>query len=128
MATPVRAAGDRGSRAGRRIDSPRVRTIVFHGDADNIVHPSNAAGIVGASKVGESIDRAETRSSDGRTYTRTVIRDQSGVAVVEDWLLHGSGHAWSGGSADGSYTDPNGPDASREMLRFFFENSGDRRS
>ena len=124
-------AGPRGRRArkprGAAVDSPRVRTIVFHGDADNIVHPSNATGIVGASKVGESIDRAETRSSDGRTYTRTVIRDQSGAAVVEDWLLHGSGHAWSGGSADGSYTDPSGPDASREMLRFFFEKSGDRR-
>ena len=105
-----------------------MRTIVFHGDADNIVHPSNAAGIVGASKAGERIERAETSSSDGRTYTRTVIRDQSGAAVVEDWLLHGSGHAWSGGSADGSYTDPRGPDASREMLRFFFEKSGDRQS
>jgi poly(hydroxyalkanoate) depolymerase family esterase len=124
--------GSRGRRSrkprGAAGDSPRMRTIVFHGDADNIVHPSNAAGIVGASKVGERIERAETRSSDGRTYTRTVIRDQSGAAVVEDWLLHGSGHAWSGGSADGSYTDPRGPDASREMLRFFFETSEERRS
>ena len=109
-------------------DSPRMRTIIFHGDADGIVHSSNAAGIVGASKPGETIEREETRSSGGQTYTRTVIRDQSGLAVVEDWLLHGSGHAWSGGSPDGSYTDPNGPDASREMLRFFFENSGDRGS
>ena len=123
--------GNSGTRArrsrkprGAEIDLPRVRTIVFHGDADTIVHPSNAAGIVGASKTGERIERAET---DGRTYTRTVIRDQSGAAVVEDWLLHGSGHAWSGGSAEGSYTDPRGPDASREMLRFFFENGGDRR-
>ena len=68
-------AGPRGRRArkprGAAIASPRVRTIVFHGDADNVVHPSNAAGIVGASKLGESIERAETRSSDGRTYTRT---------------------------------------------------------
>lgn len=121
------AAGPRGRRSrksrGAADDSPRVRTIVFHGDADKIVHPSNAAGLVGGSKVGESIDRAETRSSEGKPYTRTAIRDQSGVVVVEQWLLHGSGHAWSGGSADGSYTDPHGPDASREMLRFFLEKS-----
>lgn len=124
-------AGSRGrqSRKSRRVadDTRRVRTIVFHGDADKIVHSSNAARIVGASKIGENIERAEARSSDGQTYTRTVIRDLSGVAVVEDWLLHGSGHAWSGGSPDGSYTDPHGPDASREMLRFFFEKSPDSR-
>ena len=124
-------AGSRGRRSRKprgAVDAPRVRTIVFHGDADNIVHPSNAAGIVGASKLGERIERADTRSSDGRTYTRTVIRDESGAVVVEDWLLHGSGHAWSGGSAEGSYTDADGPDASGEMLRFFLETSGDRRS
>jgi poly(hydroxyalkanoate) depolymerase family esterase len=124
------SAGSRGrrSRKSRGVgdDSPRVRTIVFHGDADKIVHPSNAAGLVGGSKVGESIDRAETRSSAGQTYTRSVIRDQSGVAVVEQWLLHGCGHAWSGGSPDGSYTDPHGPDASREMLRFFLEGPDSR--
>ena len=125
-AGPLRGRRSRKSR-GAAADTPRMRTIVFHGDADNIVHPANAAGIVGASKAGERIERSEARSSDGRTCTRTIIRDQSGEAVVEDWLLHGSGHAWSGGSADGSYTDPSGPDASREMLRFFFERSGDRR-
>lgn len=120
----------RGRRARKRgaVDAPRVRTIVFHGDADTIVHPSNAAGIVGAFKLGERIERADTSSSDGRTYTRTVIRDQSGAVVVEDWLLHGSGHAWSGGSAEGSYTDADGPDASGEMLRFFLEESEVRRS
>ncbi|HYJ58038.1 MAG TPA: PHB depolymerase family esterase [Methyloceanibacter sp.] len=112
---------------GAAADSPRLRTIVFHGDADKIVHASNAAGIVAESKAGESIEHAQDRSSAGRPYTRTVIRDQSGMAVVEQWLLHGSGHAWSGGSPDGSYTDPHGPDASCEMLRFFLETGGDRR-
>jgi len=119
-------AGPRGrrSRKSRAVadDSPRMRTIVFHGDADRIVHASNAAKIVEQPKLGESIEGAESSSSNGQPYTRTVIRDQSGVVVVEQWLIHGSGHAWSGGSPDGTYTDPDGPDASREMLRFFLEN------
>jgi poly(hydroxyalkanoate) depolymerase family esterase len=115
----------RGRRSGRSRgtgdDSPRIRTIVFHGDADNIVHPSNAADMVKAERAGESVERAEARHAAIRAHTRTVTRDKTGAVVVEQWLIHGSGHAWSGGSPDGTYTDPHGPDASREILRFFFE-------
>jgi poly(3-hydroxybutyrate) depolymerase len=118
-------AGPRGRRSrklrGAADDSPRIRTIVFHGDADNIVHPSNAANMVDAETAGESIERTETRHAAIRAHTRTVIRDKTGAVIVEQWLVHGSGHAWSGGSPDSNYTDPHGPDASREMLRFFLE-------
>jgi len=118
-------AGPRGRRSrksrGPADDSPRIRTIVFHGDADNIVHPSNAGNMVEAERAGESVERAEARHAAIRGHTRTVTRDKTGAVVVEQWLIHGSGHAWSGGSPDGTYTDPHGPDASREMLRFFFE-------
>ena len=119
--TGVRYRSQRKSHCGADNDA-RVRTIVFHGDADRIVHPSNAEKIIKAqAKIGDSVERANTRSSAGRAYSRAVIRDKTGSPVVEQWLIHGSGHAWSGGSADGTYTDPHGPDASREMLRFFFE-------
>jgi poly(3-hydroxybutyrate) depolymerase len=116
-------AGLRGwrSRKSRGTDNPRIRTIIFHGDADNIVHPSNAANMVEAETGGEIVEGAEGRHATIRTHTRTVTRDKTGAVVVEQWLVHGSGHAWSGGSPDGTYTDPHGPDASREMLRFFFE-------
>ena len=118
-------ASPRGRRSrksrGAADDSPRIRTIVFHGDADNIVHPSNAANMVDTETAGESIERAEARHAAIRAHTRTVIRDKTGAVVVEQWLVHGSGHAWSGGNPDGTYTDPHGPDASREMLRFFLE-------
>ena len=118
-------AGQRGRRSrksrGAGDDSPRIRTIVFHGDADNIVHPSNAANMVEMERAVESLERAEARHAAIRAHTRTVIRDKTGAVVVEQWIVHGSGHAWSGGSPDGTYTDPHGPDASQEMLRFFFE-------
>lgn len=118
-------AGPRGrrSRKSRRAgdDGPRIRTIVFHGDADNIVHPSNAANMVEMERAVESLERVEARHAAIRAHTRTVTRDKTGAVVVEQWLVHGSGHAWSGGSPDGTYTDPHGPDASQEMLRFFFE-------
>ena len=106
----------RGTGDGRR----PIRTIVFHGDADNIVHPSNAT-LVEAKRTSESVEHVEVRHDAIRAHTRTVTQDKTGAVVVEHWLVHGSGHAWSGGSPDGTYTDPEGPDASREMLRFFFE-------
>ena len=60
-------------------------------------------------------------STQGRRYTRSTHRSDSGQPIAEHWLVHGAGHAWSGGQAAGSYTDAQGPDASREMLRFFLE-------
>ena len=54
----------------------------------------------------------------GHAYTQTAYLDQERVPVAEHWLVHGSGHAWSGGHVRGSYTDDKGPNATREMVRF----------
>ena len=100
----------------------RVRTIVFHGASDQRVHPSNAETILAEARAGLTGPTQETQhdgSAGGRAYTRTVITDASGVPHVEYWAIEGLGHAWSGGSPEGSHTDQHGPDASREMLRFF---------
>jgi poly(hydroxyalkanoate) depolymerase family esterase len=101
-----------------------VRTIIFHGDQDQTVHPSNAERIARAAtgEVGPIRTQTERgRSPAGRGFTRTIARDANGRPMLEDWRIHGGGHAWSGGDAGGSYTDPQGPDASREMVRFFLE-------
>ncbi|TFZ04494.1 alpha/beta hydrolase family esterase [Ramlibacter rhizophilus] len=98
----------------------RVPAIVFHGDADTTVHPSNGEHIVRAS-AGATQEVSQARAPGGRDYTRSVRRGENGAVLAEHWLVHGAPHAWSGGSGRGSYTDPQGPDASAEMLRFFLE-------
>lgn len=102
---------------------PPLATIVFHGDHDRLVHPSNAQGFLNElrrSGPRSIVSRAvRGRSAGGRDFTRTLHGYEGGPVLLEDWVVHGSGHAWSGGSRAGSHTDPAGPNASREMMRFF---------
>lgn len=90
--------------------------IVFHGDQDSTVHPSNGQHFVAGLTRAE---RDAQRTEGGRSYERTLYRDNRGRIKAEHWVVHGAGHAWSGGHPDGSYTDEQGPNATREMLRFF---------
>ncbi len=97
--------------------------IVFHGDRDTTVHPGNGdAVVVRALPAGSLRVRTEEgRAPGGHAYTHTLHTDASGRTVLEQWVVHGAGHAWFGGSPAGTYTDPRGPDATGEMLRFFLE-------
>jgi poly(hydroxyalkanoate) depolymerase family esterase len=111
-----------------------VPTIVFHGDLDKTVHPCNGELVLtqwatseargkSSSVAGKNLRVSKTKQEipNGHSYTRSIYHDASNRAVMEQWLVHGAGHAWSGGSPNGSYTDPKGPDASQEMVRFFYE-------
>jgi poly(hydroxyalkanoate) depolymerase family esterase len=109
----------RGPDSGRR---DMVPTIVFHGDQDSTVHPGNGDRVIAHSRVTTVLltERSELgRSAGGLDYTRSMHTDATGRTILEQWVVHGLGHAWSGGSPAGSYTDPRGPDAAREMMRFF---------
>ena len=114
-APPARASG---AAAGRVVPA-----IVFHGDQDATVHPSNGAQVASqcVARDDKSIDVIVQRGQvpGGHAYTCTVHRDSAGRVILEHWEVHGAGHAWSGGSARGSYTHPSGPHAAREMMRFF---------
>jgi poly(hydroxyalkanoate) depolymerase family esterase len=100
-----------------------VPVITFHGDRDTTVAEANSQQIIAAASAAAGMPLEvrveEGRSPSGRRFTRKVSTDTAGVARIEQWTVEGSGHAWSGGDAGGSYTDPSGPEASREMLRFF---------
>jgi poly(hydroxyalkanoate) depolymerase family esterase len=122
------AAMRQGSGAGRKAASsggPPVPVIIFHGDRDTTVHPNNGGQVleqaIGATRTQKKLHRGQIPG--GHAYTRTIHSDASGREILEHWNIHGAGHAWSGGSPAGSYTDPQGPDATREMLRFFLAHS-----
>lgn len=98
----------------------QVRRIIFHGKEDFTVNPLNAGHMVVA-ELGEEITASKIceRTVRGREYSRSEFTDFSGAVVIELWMIQGSGHAWSGGHAAGSFTDTKGPDASAQMVRFF---------
>ena len=131
---PSAVAAMKGEFARPRPDGAPLPMIVFHGDRDAIVHPVNASEVVaqatrrapagfasvaaGSAALAAPVSKADTGNGNGRSYTRTVHRRADSV-VAEHWMVHGLGHAWSGGDAGGSFTDKEGPSASEEMLRFF---------
>jgi len=125
---------------GENLSSPGTRTnfgteagpyslgvpkIVFHGDRDATVSPANGEQVIAQSAARLAKETPLRMASisgqvpGGHAYTQRVYEDATGTPVLEYWLIHGAGHAWSGGSSSGSYTDPKGPSAAHEMMRFF---------
>jgi poly(hydroxyalkanoate) depolymerase family esterase len=127
------AAMHQGPRRFTRPPARLVPLILFHGDSDGTVAPVNAERMLDQwlAVTGDQPDavRGQVREATvergqvpgGHAYTRVVHEDADGRPVIEMWIVHQADHAWSGGSARGSYTDPQGPDASAEMVRFFGE-------
>ena len=109
----------------RKAPAGGVPIIVFHGDRDTTVNLRNGDELIAQGVRSQAGGKtARTASVDGSVpnghrYTRTTHSQADGSPLGEYWIIHGAGHAWSGGSDNGSYTDGKGPDASREMLRFF---------
>jgi poly(hydroxyalkanoate) depolymerase family esterase len=101
----------------------RARTIIFHGTADITVHPANGKALFDrvSSQHGALQELATKATVSGKRVTRSVVGPAAGPAIAEYWIIEGGGHAWSGGDDNGSYADASGPDASREMIRFFLD-------
>ena len=114
------AAMRQGPPAGAEGAGPGVPLIVFQGGRDTTVAPANAAALLGPWS-----RTATAEVTDGPGWTRRAYRDREGRVVAEWWTVHRLGHAWSGGSPDGSFADPDGPDASAELVRFFNDQAGE---
>ena len=114
---------------GQNIQSTRgpgrsIPVILFHGDRDTTVHPRNAEEFIRHWVGGPDQPHVTLRQGQvpgGKAYTCASYEEPDGRTLVEHWSIHGASHAWSGGSPNGSFTDPAGPNASQELARFFRE-------
>ena len=114
---------------GIRCTTP-MPTIIFHGSDDRVVHARNGRFIAIRALepfVGVRGTHLKRQIKGGRSYVKSIHRIGQGRPFVEHWLIEGSGHAWSGGSPAGRFVDPSGPDASREMVRFFLRHKKNTR-
>jgi poly(hydroxyalkanoate) depolymerase family esterase len=104
-----------------------VPVVVFQGTADTTVAPANGAQVAAQwvetdTKAGAKLAAAASTpgAGGGKSYTLTTYADAaSGAPLVEEYLVSGLAHAWSGGSTAGTFTDPAAPDASAIMWAFF---------
>jgi len=122
----ARRSASRG--AARAAQSHRaVPTIIFHGEHDSTVRVDNADLIVAEAlrafeaHHGRPLQRvaADRGAAGGREFVRARYALGDTAVLLEDWRIGGAGHAWSGGSAAGTFADPQGPDASAAMVDFF---------
>jgi poly(hydroxyalkanoate) depolymerase family esterase len=121
--------------------------VVFHGDQDNVVPPANGQQVVQQWQVTDRLAGggwatpsftgmapakvSSRRVPNGRSYTvRTYsdsqgadmtpwVSDGHGAAAIKYWVVHGMGHAWSGGCGCQPFADPAGPDETAAMYAFF---------
>lgn len=118
----------------KRITKRMPPMIVFHGDQDSKVHSDNGDQLV-KQHIASHVYREHPNDSQekpnasfyhgnvpkGHRFKQTIYRDKKGKQILEHWSIEGAGHTWSGGNKAGSHTDPRGPDASKEMMRFFLQ-------
>jgi len=108
-----------------------VPTLVIHGSADRLVSPVNgdqvsaqwlaANGLLsgGGHDPERPTARVTGRVRNGHAYERSRWHDGEGLLVGESLRVEGLGHAWSGGRAGQSHSDPRGPSASETIWAFF---------
>lgn len=116
-----------------------VPTLVVHGSVDPVVRVVNGeqvlrqwaevarrSGTATPQKAGAPIPTGcpdvpglsvETSTIEARKPALRCVYSGAAVAL-EYWAVEGMGHAWSGGSEAGTYTDPAGPDATERVFRF----------
>lgn len=108
---------------------PMPPLIVVQGTADRVVHPPNGdrvadqwlafRGPADAADPGRVTRSRGDTGHTGRDWTRVRWYSARGRRVLEYWVVDGLGHAWSGGRAGGSFSDPAGPRAATVMWAFF---------
>jgi poly(hydroxyalkanoate) depolymerase family esterase len=115
--------GHRMTQAKRAASAHMPRLIIFHGSKDHTVSSQNAALLLDEARQQQPALQVRQRRflAGTRQVEHTQLVGSDGIARAESFIIDGAGHQWSGGNPAGSHTEAKGPDASRQMMRFFLK-------
>lgn len=104
---------------------PGMPAIIVHGDLDAVVAKHNAGQLgVEFARLNHLLDaQGALRIGEQRTYSRDAVDYtdylKAGRLVVRVCIVHGLGHAWSGGDPREAFHSADGPDATAMLWNFF---------
>lgn len=105
--------------------------LIFQGADDSVVRRKNGDQVFiqwaqtnflihgGHGRVPIDFSSPVLAHENGRDYKEHVYKDRNGNPLVQLRIIDGLEHKWSGGSEEGSHTDPLGPKATDHIWRFF---------
>lgn len=111
----------------------KMRVIVFHGNSDTVVNPINSEQVIiqwaqtnyliegGTGLTDVTPAQIDSDHVNEKSYTRSIYHDGNDEPLLELWMIDELGHAWSGGSQAGSFTDPSGPNATEIIWDFLYK-------
>jgi poly(hydroxyalkanoate) depolymerase family esterase len=127
-----RVSGDDAYRCSGSVHPRRVPLLVFHGSEDTIVAPVNGQqtvdqflrtndwgddGIANDSIAGVPSSSQSDTAAGGLPFTWQTYT-AGGQTLIQQYIVIGMAHAWSGGDPHFPYAEPNGPDETKIMWSF----------
>jgi len=110
-----------------------IPVIIVQGTKDPSVNPTNGGLLASQWRAVNGLEETVAPilhfDGEGGRYSGEHVswRGSNPKSIVDLWAIADLGHAWSGGSKDGTFTDDKGPNISQTIIDFFLAEENSQR-